>query len=328
MYEPDYFEQHVREDGYIWQECMYENVKQPPSKGAVLLPKNPRNANARVLLPLENPRIFLEFSGLYSKMEQGEAELRQAIVNFANKYGFLKNYGWHLSDDTDFLLDTEYGNGENCVPLVFWKDEICKLNRAVELLQLLRRMDSEYVKDERKYEDRLHELITWENPKHDIMYFRADRIGYRGTKILRNGERMKWHGFAKSNPWLEHCYPDIRQATKQMVAYMVNEALRKECQPRIMWAPVPQRNYNASDLHLLAFHNVPNNLLTAMWLQVGQWLLKDKQYNRCQNPNCTLEPWYEVGNNRRVDSRYCSESCKQAVNNAKRPKTRAGREGK
>jgi hypothetical protein len=326
MNEPDYFKQHVCEDGYIWQECMYENVTQLPCKGAVLLPKNPRNANVRDVVPMDNSKIFREFSNLYDKMQRSEVELRQAIVDFANKYGFLRNYGWHLSDDWDSLFDTEYGAGENCVPLVFWKDEICRLNRAVELLKLLRRMDDKYVKDERKHEEQLRKLITWENPKYSIMYFRADRIGYRGNMTLKNGEKMKRYICAQSNSWLEHCYPDIRVATRQIVAYMINEMLTKKCQPRIMLTPVSQRNGKASGPHLLAFHYVPNDLLTAMWLQVGQWLLEKKQYNLCQNPDC--KEWFEVGSKRRMDSRYCSESCKQAVNNAKRPKTRVGRRGK
>jgi hypothetical protein len=294
-------------------------------KGACLLPREP-HGSIIVCWPLKEDRLIWEFSELYDKMEQDEDRLRQAILCFANKYGFLQLTGWFLSadDEQDDGVFHRYGYGTHCEPLAFWKEQICRINRAVELLKLLRRIDGKYVLDEGKYRDRLSELIEWEKPKYWPRYWRDDVFGYRGAEGAKN--RMQDCVYASSNPWLEHCYPDLTVAARQIVAHMVNNAIEKECHSRIMWTPFPKRNASDRDPHFLAFHIVPDSLLAVMWLQVGQWLIKERRYNWCQNPTCTLEPWFEVGTEkRRSDSRYCSTACKMAVNNTKRPSTRAGR---
>lgn len=70
----------------------------------------------------------------------------------------------------------------------------------------------------------------------------------------------------------------------------------------------------------------PHDLLAAMWVQFAQELSGELELRRCKNPKCPFGSWFEIGlEARRRHSRYCSRECRNAVNNAKRPKTRQGR---
>ena len=124
---------------------------------------------------------------------------------------------------------------------------------------------------------------------------------------------------------LRHWYAEIDQLRNAVELWqglkVSNEDVRKKLQDTInnkSKKVTPELYFDPSknSLELVMY---PDNLLTALWLQLALAVDGRKIYKQCENEAC--REWFEIGKwGSRVDKKYCDNGgkCKQAVYDAKR----------
>jgi len=366
------FQQWVALSGYEWRYIWVprppqEEELQPDWPGVRMLTPIGIDAGPleyRLYKPANEPRFFRRLARLFDAWEDPE-ELDRRIIDFANEYGCLY-FEPHEYGVTGSHSGTMIG-GE---PRTRWLDAILQMNRAVELLNNINRIegiersqkkrmdsgDKKRIPMLREFLERIESrektqlaaakgvleqrirweglywsdggVIAWEDDDgiHTKKKDRAGSVDYQRRDTIRDGMSVEnWENIAGSvanqYPGVLEAYPDIVHPAKVCVQLWANAALEGHATHCALLHTDPKKG--GQSLRMSCY---TDGLLTVMWLQVAQALVGDVQWKECQNPKCKLDRWFPVGHeDKRSQSKYCDTSCKNAVNNARRSTTRAGR---
>ncbi len=93
---------------------------------------------------------------------------------------------------------------------------------------------------------------------------------------------------------------------KGKIQTTINDKIKAKVTPKLFLDSLSE------SLELVVY---PDNLISALWLQLALAVDGRKAYKQCQN----CQNWFEVGKwGSRIDRKYCGDSCKQAVYDAKK----------
>ena len=190
------------------------------------------------------------------------------ILEFANQYGMLTGGVWLDLDGVDV-----YGE-----PLELWTAAIADLSVAHGLWDLLKSGAT----------SKLGQYIKW-----------RDASGVRFAYADRRGGR--WIATRETNLDLLQTFRpgDLIGPAWHQLQYMVNEKLEGAVSARLLW--------NSSHTRL-GLYQVPNDLISALWLQFARALDGDREYVQCEE----CRNWFEVSSpdGGRKDKRFCGTACR------------------
>jgi hypothetical protein len=238
----------------------------------------------------EFPALFRTFADLAAAAD------REAILRFANTYGSL---GVSLPLD----LSAEHKSGP--MPFIWgethkrWAAAIRAMRRAVTLWDWRVAADREKLSRHFRWQD-----AGFTNDGH------GKAAGWRFSTEAESG--VDWgpaiwglgagglvafvqqdHGLVKPD--------DVLMPAYLLVQRWVNSALEGHVTPNLLYDPKPGKP---------VLQIVPENLLSAMWLQFARAIEGDKEYRACKE----CGKWIELSH-RQVDGRtkrreFCSDACK------------------
>jgi hypothetical protein len=232
------------------------------------------------------PGLFRHFAELKPEQDQ--------ILAFANQWGTL-TAGVPL-----VLENNALGVGE---PLDLWEAEIRDLSLTVRLFELINRGDvkglGRYIKwdgssgvrferaDDKLSEPRFQGTIPW---LADVLF--------DGTEDLHDG---RWIASRVSNTERLELFQvgDLIGPAWYQLQHMVNEKLAGNVSARLLW--------NSSHTRL-SLHQVPKDLISALWLQLARAMEGNREYQQCEE----CRNWFEVASpdGGRKDKRFCSTACR------------------
>jgi hypothetical protein len=213
---------------------------------------------------------------IYSPMEETGlfrtfSELKpnkEGIAEFASRYGLLT---------TGELLKTG-GRGEH---LEFWRWHIGEIRHADALWRMAQARDIQGLK----------QFIVWD---------RDQGVRYEQAHLPKNHRGGRWIA-TEHEPELFAMFEvgdTIRPAWFQL-QYMVNEQLSKGVSARLLW------NAEHTQIHL---HQVPKDLISALWLQLARAIDGERSYKQCEQ----CRNWFEISSpdGGRADKQYCGSACR------------------
>jgi hypothetical protein len=276
----------VPEDGYRWvQACVYvtqgeasrlEDVSRWVLTSGLATGMHYRKWQ---YAPLQNN------SGLFRTFAQLPMENRDAILEFANRYGQL---GIGRLTDIEVEQDQKIVAGFWGETWEDWKQAIEEMRRAVEVWRLVDARDrvglSRLIrrKNELWIYDSHPELRDVETPEA----FAVPPPGRVSEKI---------------DPVLDLFTPDdVFTPAEFLVQRWINQHLKGRATPQLRYDPDRGRR---------VLQIIPESLLSAMWLQFARWIDGDRKFRRCKE----CGEWFEIstkGDGFRVNREFCSDRCK------------------
>ncbi len=140
-----------------------------------------------------------------------------------------------------------------------------------------------------------------------------EKMGWLKNQYICYGEPVKvWYA----------AIDDMREAIKLWDAAKTgSRTATEELQAKInaQLKAVSVDVYLGDKVNSLELIVTANSLLSALWLQLALAVDGRKAYKQCENEACRR--WFEIGKwGSRTDKKYCRNSCKQAVYDAKKIK--------
>jgi hypothetical protein len=214
-----------------------------------------------------------ECTGLFRTFVAIPPEDREAILRFANEYGFL--------GDGDTLVDgdTSVGARRYCERLTHWRIRIGNLGLAVRLWDLLAAGDEGGVKS----------LLGW----HDG----APRAWRYASSDPFVPEFREYAMCAFSPVWPE----DPWRSANFLLSRLVNNHLRDGTFAQL----IPQ----TSDRGWIV-QTTPTTLYKALWLQLARAIEGDREYRTCKECGKWFELSHRQADHRTVRRLFCSDPCK------------------
>ena len=243
----------------------------------------------RTYSPLKQfPSLFRTFSDL-------AISEREALLDFANKYGLLGVYGGFLN----VSHPSEPGHQVSAGAETYrdWAKAINAMKEAVRLWDYLREDDrlglGKYIRwnpGETNSDGQVTILPNWGYDSHpDLPRKEIPFPSRRFTGVI--ADELERIGL---NP------QDLRAAAQLLVQRWINSQLEGNTAPRLLYH---------TELGEMVLQIVPSTLLAAMWLQFAQAIAANKVYRTCRE----CGNWFEVPtatdgrSERRV---FCSDPCK------------------
>jgi hypothetical protein len=231
--------------------------------------------------------------GLFRSFAELKAE-REQIVAFANQWGTL-TAGVPVE-----LENKTVATGES---LDTWETEIRHVSLAVRLWTLLSRGNSAGLARYIKWKDASGVRFEYADDTAAEPGFQGTipwlpGVVFDGTENLRDG---RWIASRQSSPeLLEGFQPgDLIGPGWYQLQYIVNEKLAGKVSARLLWNSSRSR---------LSLHQVPQDLISELWLQLARAIEGDREYQQCEE----CRNWFEVSSpdGGRKDKRFCSTACR------------------
>ena len=229
-------------------------------------------------------------AGLFLALAALEPHLDQ-IIEFANHYGMLTGGVW-------LRLDGSLVSGE---PPELWHDAIRDLSLAVRMWELIKTGDTSELGQYIKWAD--SSGVRFERPADN-----ASATGFQGTipwlpgVVFDGTEELKdgrWIATRETNPALLETFQvgDLLGPAWYQLQHMVNEKLDSNVSARLLW-----------DHKQLSMHQVPRDLISALWLQFARAIEGNREYQQCEE----CRNWFEVSSpdGGRKDKRFCNTACR------------------
>lgn len=308
----------VAEEGYKWmdfEERLSDGTRFSRAHitaGNVIMPSYALKAASRGVRPINDEDMHLEdrpiIEGLmerdktrmvkrytplasYPNLYQEFAETpltQEGITAFANQYGLL-SYERDLRKLREVKVTETAGYWTYAEPLDIWYSEIVAMQRCIELWGYLRLGQDE----------NLARRISWTDDG-SVWYknFDGNEPGedegdwFRSWIALRNNP-----GDIEMLKKLE--WGELRKPAFVYLQKKVNEHLAGNLSPRLLWDIA----FSGLDLVIL-----PQDLKSAMWLQLAQAIVKQKTVRVCEVCGGHILVTNKFGT--RSDKRYCSGACR------------------
>lgn len=283
----------VPEAGFCWENEGKPTGKYPAVDTTppwLIINAHPDECWAQGYFPLEEqPLLFRVFSKLDGSPDN--------ILDFANKYGNL-SYSNQITRDSieiwenETTPDLKHKKGEKYisgsltpgVSLIRWRrsiQEMASLLEVWDLIQDVRVIDLEkYIK---WWPDGLGVSFQWENKK----------LGWKTNEIIATANQFpeyftKWE---KKNKAFK-----LEKAARLLLALKINKTLHGKISP---YTTLDEDGKMESYL-------MPNDLLSAMWLQFQWAVTGKKKFRRCS----ICQNWMEVTDNRKSKTTHvkCSKN--------------------
>lgn len=265
------------EGGYDWQDAPIIVDGREPVETRVLTVKPIDKARYVGYKPLEEfPTLFREFAT--------QTESEDSFAAFANKYGEL-GIG---------VLVARPGPLTLAEPYYEWVNEHRRMRRVVDVLVAIRANDAAT-------------LGQWFVVTNDsVRYERADDVHMAAGMVAVAGSyRTYLWDWASAAGTHEDAL--IRFATG-WAQYEINKAIADSDSKRQTLTHA--RVLFDVDRGRMMLRVVPDNLLGAMWLQCARALTDNPVFKECEH----CGKWFELSpDNRRKQSKYCSDRCKVAA---------------
>lgn len=238
----------------------------------------------KTYFPLKHSALFCKFAELDNN--------GQAILNFANVYGFLRNdtRQLRLSDQPTITSDGRRGHlvgyGES---LNSWIHAIDTMKPAVTLWDMAQNRD----------EEGLSKIIKWVSDDR-VLYENVVNGMFTGTTIADKSDNPDVFGRFRG-------VGDLITPAKYCLQKMVNKELTESASPKLLWENnVP---------HRLGLYFAPSSLIGALWLQFAEAIGRNKEFKRCRECNGLFDV---SGPGSRKDREFCRPACKTRAHRKKR----------
>ena len=113
-----------------------------------------------------------------------------------------------------------------------------------------------------------------------------------------------------ANPALPTRPPDVIRPAMWALQAEINGRLEN-------YASKPNLRWDSRVQHMTV-RIVPENLISAIWLQIALAIEGDKDYRQCSQ----CQRWFEVGGDLREDAKYCQSSCRSKAYRDRQKKAR------
>jgi hypothetical protein len=211
----------------------------------------------------------LQRTGLFRNFAELALD-RESIKAFANKYGLL-------TDGEPILIGNQQGRGET---LDFWRNSIREMSEVFDLWLAITSGDSA----------KLNKVIKWTD----------DLVAYTSGS-RRTGSRWMNIAGAIHHPALFDTFKkgDVFQPAWYVIQALTNAHVRQGISPKLLWNPSRTR---------LSLYQVPENLLSALWLQFARAVDGNRTYARCEECRNYFEVSSPDGGRR--DKQFCESACR------------------
>jgi hypothetical protein len=235
------------------------------------------------------PTLFKTFSTL------GTSE--SDYLAFANEYG-------DLGVDRFLTPTTGGASPRTGEPLWIWQEEHRRLREVVDLLDAIAAQDLEKLRLWITISDR---GARYERDDDAVRHYQWIAI-QSGEQQLR-AELYQWAYAAGSQDAV------ILRFAQGLTQALINAAIHGDRHEGL--ASTSARVLLAPDRDKMVLHIVPHNLLGAMWLQCARVLTENTSFRQCEQ--CLK--WFEISaDQRRKQSKYCSDRCKVSAYRARKAK--------
>jgi hypothetical protein len=185
-----------------------------------------------------------------------------------------------------------------------WAQQAAEMKRLVDLWSMLRAFNH----------DPLHNHIHWRKTDSglEVVYDPRAYVKPKGQRrdaadqvevIASSTVRPEWFGFFPPN-----------DAILPAVAFLqskINERLAGKVHLRLL--------YDVEERHL-RLNPVPEDLITALWLQFAEAVANDRNYRQCQECGAWFEISPEVA---RTNRRFCADACRLRMYRQRQGRARA-----
>lgn len=282
------FEWYVASHGYDWQHMEHE-------PNLLLVPRPAPNVDqlpGRKNFPVKRYAPLLEHTGLFRTF--GCLALSEDdILRFANKHGSLTHYGTSRlgivsRENPGVIYPLSCGEGE-----LFWRREIVEMRSAVKLFDL--------VGDGNKKE--LSRYIRWTESttgKPRVLFDSHPDLDPKVRRVqAQETEEISEETIASEGHLLRPFEPgDVVGPARACIARLIDRHLEKKIGSSM------KLDAEGIGIH---FKFVPEDLLSAMWLQFALGASADRKYRACS----VCETWFELSPETARTSRlFCSNPCK------------------
>jgi len=232
-------------------------------------------------------------SGLFKGFAELKPEQDQ-IMEFAGRWGMLTAGTWIA------LENNAMGAGE---PLDVWKTEIADLSLAVQLWDSIKKNDVPGLARYIRWKDSSGVMFVRPAEDPSVPGFQGTipwlpGVVFDGTEDLRDG---RWIAAREFSPDLLETFQvgDLIRPAFHQLQHIVNEKLDGNVSARLLW--------NSSKTRL-SLHQVPKDLISALWMQLARAIEGDREYQQCEE----CRNWFEVSSpdGSRKDKRFCSTACR------------------
>ena len=258
----------VSEAGYEWK----KGVDSKPH----LFERNIPGKGSWIYRPMiEYPGLFREFAGLEGK---------QAILEFANRYGVLFNR-YSLNDSIAEKGSYRSVGASSGTAFKVWEREIEDMRILVSLWDTT---------NQNRISD-LKQIVAWIDGQAEYRIRTPKHYSYGSLTLLGVP-----HYFREGDLLLPARHALQWEINKRLSdEFTESEVYKIGCVPRVVW--------NADGSQTLTIK--PPNLLGAMWLQFAQFASGTYELKRC--PGCGRYFQAGKGARRRADAITCSDACRQ-----------------
>jgi len=261
------------------------------AEGSFVVEKVDFECEARPFAPL------MEHTGLFREFADMHPLTPEKAIAFADKFGTLG------AEDLTFKIDRaieggtlpghglaralKWHTGER---LSAWDFEVAAANHIVELMDLIRSKDV----------TGLSRFITWSEDGQDAKY--------RGIK---DAFKTITSAQLNANPASPTRTPDVIRPAMWAIQTQINLRLKNYVsKPKLLWD---------SQVRRLTVRIIPENLISAIWLQIALAVEGNKDYRQCSQ----CQRWFEVGGDHvREDAKYCQQSCRSKAYRERQKKAR------
>ena len=277
------FQWTVAENGYCFLEL--EALKGAPKDSYLTasIPFGRSYAGSRYTPP---SGLFKDFAALSPQPDR--------IVEFANRWGMLTAGDWIK------LENQKLGLGET---LDSWKSHIADLSLAVQIWEMVKSSDLSGLSRFIKWKD--SSAVMFERPADN-----PSEPGPLGTVPWLPGvllpttldfQEVRWIAARETNPALLETFRvgDLIAPAWHQLQHFINERLEGKVSARLLWNSRHSR---------LSMHQVPSDLISALWLQLARAIEGDRKYLQCDE----CRNWFEVSSpdGGRKDKRFCGTACR------------------
>ena len=206
----------------------------------------------------------------------------EAVVVFANQYGWLGSAGLHPVTDAD-------GQTKPGEPLKRWLQEIYTASKLVTIWELVRN----------RKPGKLKRYIHWVDHEH---------VEYKDREEHRSHVHVHSRTVTITPPRIPIASPEknahlLKQWPHGVILQPALTLLRESINKQILRSVFPEL-HSANDILQLRY--VSRTLHAAVWYEFAMAIAGNREYAQC--PRC--ERWFEVKHKNR---RYCSDACKLAA---------------
>jgi hypothetical protein len=290
------FRWHVPTEGYRWEQArVFEGDRVRTHDGFTKRPEWVLTTGRRwgVQYMAKHYSPLAHFPALFRTFADLPFDDREAILAFANEYGDLgigkQLYLTEPHDPNALLMVTGETHQD-------WALGIFRMREAVRLWDLLRGRDVAG----------LAKFLRWvpKGPRPDGTVMGHGAWHYDShpdlPETLIPSPPRHYQAVIPEFESIPVTAGDILTPASILVQGWVNEALKGHATPRLL---------HHLDLGKLVMQIVPDNLLSAMWLQLAHGIAGNKEYRACKE----CAGWFEISGDedgRTARRLFCSDPCK------------------